>query len=198
MESLLLSDMTPLHWTLTLLVSGLLGVLIGMWVRHAIEKTKRVAFEAELAANRQAAEAEAKRLVAQAEAQAKSYLIAQREKFDAETESTRQQMRAEEKRLAKRDDQLDQKLEGINSKERLLDNNEKALVEREKGLAKRDRELTDLVNQQQGFSNSALKHSHAPGQDKFKDIWPRIDGGVQFRHAEKIGLGTADYKLVEI
>jgi len=61
-----------------------------------------------------------------------------------------------------------------------------------------DKASYDLVNQQQGFSNSALKHSHAPGQDKFKDIWPRIDGSVQFRHAERIGLGTAEYKLVEI
>jgi hypothetical protein len=61
-----------------------------------------------------------------------------------------------------------------------------------------DKASYDLVNQQQGFSNSALKHSHAPGQDKFKDVWPRIDGSVQFRHAERIGLGTADYTLVEI
>jgi len=61
-----------------------------------------------------------------------------------------------------------------------------------------DKASYDLVNQQQGFSNSALKHSHAPGQDKFRDIWPRIDASVQFWHAEKIGLGTADYKLVEI
>jgi len=32
----------------------------------------------------------------------------------------------------------------------------------------------------------------------FRDIWPRIDAGIQFRYAEKIGLGTADYRLVEI
>ena len=61
-----------------------------------------------------------------------------------------------------------------------------------------DKASYDLVNQQTGFSGSALKKSHAPGQDKFKDIWPRIDGTIQFRYAEKIGLGTADYKLVEI
>jgi uncharacterized Fe-S center protein len=61
-----------------------------------------------------------------------------------------------------------------------------------------DKASYDLVNRQAGLPNSALKTSHAPGQDKFKDIWPRIDGSVQFRHAEKIGLGTADYKLVEV
>jgi len=39
---------------------------------------------------------------------------------------------------------------------------------------------------------------NAPGQDKFRDLWPRIDTGVQFRYAEKIGLGMADYTLVDI
>ncbi|MBM4248974.1 MAG: DUF362 domain-containing protein [Euryarchaeota archaeon] len=61
-----------------------------------------------------------------------------------------------------------------------------------------DKASYDLVNMQAGLPNSALKTSHSPGQDKFKDIWPRIDGSVQFRHAERIGLGTADYKLVEL
>jgi uncharacterized Fe-S center protein len=61
-----------------------------------------------------------------------------------------------------------------------------------------DRASFDLVNQQAGFAGTALKRSHAPGQDKFRDIWPKIDTAVQFSYAEKIGLGTADYKLVEI
>lgn len=61
-----------------------------------------------------------------------------------------------------------------------------------------DKASYDLVNRQVGFQNSALKTSHAAGADKFKDIWPRIDGSIQFRHAEKIGLGSADYKLIEL
>ena len=61
-----------------------------------------------------------------------------------------------------------------------------------------DKASFDLVNQQAGFAGTALKKSHAPGQDKFRDIWPRIDTSVQFSYAEKIGLGMADYKLVEI
>ena len=61
-----------------------------------------------------------------------------------------------------------------------------------------DKASYDLVNRQAGFAGSALKRSHAPGQDKFRDLWPRIDTGVQFRYAEKIGLGTADYELVEV
>lgn len=61
-----------------------------------------------------------------------------------------------------------------------------------------DKASYDLVNRQAGFPNSALKKSHAPGQDKFRDLWPHIDGSIQFRYAEKIGLGSADYKLVEI
>jgi len=61
-----------------------------------------------------------------------------------------------------------------------------------------DKASFDLVNQQAGFAGTALKKSHAPGQDKFRDLWPKIDTAVQFRYAEKIGLGSADYTLVEI
>lgn len=61
-----------------------------------------------------------------------------------------------------------------------------------------DRASYDLVNRQPGLPSSALKKAHAPGADKFRDLWPRIDAMVQFRHAVEIGLGSEDYELVEI
>ncbi|MGQ9582264.1 MAG: DUF362 domain-containing protein [Thermoplasmatota archaeon] len=61
-----------------------------------------------------------------------------------------------------------------------------------------DKASYDLVNMQPGLPGSALRRAHAPGADKFRDIWPRIDASVQFRHAERVGLGSAGYELVEI
>jgi uncharacterized Fe-S center protein len=36
------------------------------------------------------------------------------------------------------------------------------------------------------------------GKDKFRDLWPRIDSTHLFGYAEKMGLGSAEYRLVEI
>jgi len=189
MEPSVLAQYGPATWTLLLLAAALVGVLIGMGVRHTVEKSRRAAIENELAASRHAAEAEAKRVVAQAEAQAKSLLIAQREKFDSETETTRQQLRAEEKRLAKREDLLDQKLENLNTKERVLESNERALAEREKGLAQRDRELAELLSQQQAMllkvSNLSMDQARAMLMDRVeKDMEREVAQLIQKRLEE--------------
>lgn len=61
-----------------------------------------------------------------------------------------------------------------------------------------DRASVDLVNRQPGMPNTALKNAHKPGEDKFRDIWPKIDWKIQLDYAEKIGLGTQKYKLIEV
>ena len=56
----------------------------------------------------------------------------------------------------------------------------------------------DLVNQQQGYTDSLLTAHHAQGLDKFRGVHPQTDGYRQVRYAEEIGLGTTDYDLVRI
>ena len=55
-----------------------------------------------------------------------------------------------------------------------------------------------MVNQQIGYTNSQLKEGVAAGEDKFKGVWPYTIGEHQLDYAEKIGLGSRTYKLVEI
>lgn len=61
-----------------------------------------------------------------------------------------------------------------------------------------DRASVDLVNSHPGMPNTALKNAHKPGEDKFRDIWPKIDWKIQINYAEKIGLGTQKYNLIEV
>jgi uncharacterized Fe-S center protein len=61
-----------------------------------------------------------------------------------------------------------------------------------------DQAAVDLVNQAQGSPASCLKYAHAPGQDKFRDIYPKIDWEVQLAYAQKIGLGNREYELVRV
>lgn len=56
----------------------------------------------------------------------------------------------------------------------------------------------DLVNQQQGFSDSLLTAHHHRGGDKFKGVHAQTDGEGQLRYAEEIGMGSRSYEIVRI
>lgn len=62
-----------------------------------------------------------------------------------------------------------------------------------------DQASVDMVNRQAGLANTQLPASgHAPGEDKFGSIYPRVQWKVQLEHAEKVGMGRRDYDLVPI
>ncbi|MGB9927199.1 MAG: DUF362 domain-containing protein [Methanosarcina sp.] len=61
-----------------------------------------------------------------------------------------------------------------------------------------DQASYDLINRQKGLTHSSLYHNHEPGADKFKGVWPKIDGTHQLEYAKEIGLGTREYELIEI
>ncbi len=61
-----------------------------------------------------------------------------------------------------------------------------------------DQACADMVNQQEGFKNSALVTGHEPGGDKFRGVHPEVDWEVQLVHAEKMGLGSRGYELITV
>jgi len=61
-----------------------------------------------------------------------------------------------------------------------------------------DQACADLVNQAEGFKNSALANGHEPGGDKFRGVHPDIDWEATLEHGEKIGLGSRQYTLVRL
>jgi uncharacterized protein len=56
----------------------------------------------------------------------------------------------------------------------------------------------DLVNQQQGYTDSLLTAHHHKGGDKFRGVHARTDGYRQVQYAEEIGLGKSSYDLIKI
>ena len=56
----------------------------------------------------------------------------------------------------------------------------------------------DLVNMQRGFENSMLHNHHREGEDKFKGVWDMVDGHLQLRYGQEIGLGNLEYELIDI
>ncbi|MDI6735239.1 MAG: DUF362 domain-containing protein [bacterium] len=61
-----------------------------------------------------------------------------------------------------------------------------------------DQASIDLVNQQMGLSNTALKGNFQPGEDKLQGIDPKLSAETQLHYAQKIGLGSRRYKLEEV
>jgi uncharacterized protein len=55
----------------------------------------------------------------------------------------------------------------------------------------------NLVNEQEGFKDSLL-HNNYQEDDKFKGVWKKVDGIIQLKYADKIGLGSMDYELMKI
>jgi uncharacterized Fe-S center protein len=58
-----------------------------------------------------------------------------------------------------------------------------------------DQASFDLVNQEDCIKGCALPASCKPGDDKFRAIYPKVDGTIQLDYAEKIGLGSREYEL---
>jgi ribonuclease Y len=163
--------------------SAILMVLIAGGVMWLVYRGRRAAAEQEMAAIRAAAAAEAQKILAQAEAEAKTEFIRRREKFDADTEATRNELRAEEKRVSKREDMIDQKLDTLNTKERMLDAAERAVAEREKSLAGKDRHLNELIAQQKA---QLLKVANLSVDEARAMLLEKIDKEMETETAELI------------
>ena len=56
----------------------------------------------------------------------------------------------------------------------------------------------DLVNQQQGFTDSLLVTNHRKGGDKFRGVHAQTNGERQLEYAEKIGMGSRNYILINV
>ena len=61
-----------------------------------------------------------------------------------------------------------------------------------------DQASVDMVNRQVGLEGSRLESHKAAGEDKFRGLYPKIDWGVQLEYAEKLGLGSRAYELVQV
>lgn len=60
-----------------------------------------------------------------------------------------------------------------------------------------DQASVDLVNGEPGHRDSKLSKNHAPGEDKFRGLFPEVDWSIQLSYAEEIGMGKRDYELVK-
>ena len=175
--------MTGAETAASAFASGIAAFAITAFVMRRLEKARRTGAEAEIVALKAAAQSEAQKILAQAEAKAKSEYLAKREEFDNETEATRKEMRAEEKRLSKREDMIDQKLETLNAKERMLEAAQRSVAEKEKALAAKDRHLNELIAQQK---SQLLKVANLTVEEAKAQLLSKIEKDLERETAQLI------------
>jgi uncharacterized Fe-S center protein len=61
-----------------------------------------------------------------------------------------------------------------------------------------DQASVDLVNAEPALAGTRLTTNTAPGEDKFKGIYPKVDWEIQLDYAERLGLGSRTYELVRV
>ncbi|MFP3937835.1 MAG: ribonuclease Y [Phycisphaerae bacterium] len=165
------------------IVALLAGGAIGFGIKSYLDHLSRDALRRECENTRKSAEVEAQKIIAQAEAQAKSEFIQRREQFDTETEETRKELRDEERRLSKREDLIDQKLESLGDKERTVEAAEKAVAEREEALEGKDKELSDIIDRQR---KELLRVSNLSMDQAREQVLARVEQEMERETAELI------------
>ena len=61
-----------------------------------------------------------------------------------------------------------------------------------------DQASVDLVNSKPRLKDTALPKNHKDGEDKFLKLWPKSNYQHLLDYAQKLGLGSREYKLVKI
>jgi uncharacterized Fe-S center protein len=61
-----------------------------------------------------------------------------------------------------------------------------------------DAAALDLINNEQGLLGTCLHDHHQSGENKFTGVWEKVDGELQIRYGEQIGLGSRRYTLIEM
>ena len=184
MTALMLSEISQNITIWTGIGAFLGGMALVLMARLYTDKMRRATMNAEIKGLKIAAEAEAQKIHAQAEADSKSEFLQRRKQFDQETEKTRQELRSEEKRLAKREDGIDHKMDTFSTKERVLNAGEKALTEREKALANKDRHLNDLIAQQK---SQLMKVANLSMEEARKHVLVKVEEEMEAETARIVG-----------
>ncbi len=61
-----------------------------------------------------------------------------------------------------------------------------------------DQAAVDLVNRAQGNRDLNRAGHLAPGEDKFRSLYPEIDWEIQLEYGEEMGLGSRTYELIPV
>jgi ribonuclease Y len=155
---------------------GAAGLAIFNWVRAngAMSRAKQIVNEAK---------EEADRTRKKAEIEAKEEFIRRREEMENEMNTQRGELRELEKRIAKREDQLEHKVDLLNKKEHYIEGLERSLALKRKEINTEQAELERLMEQQKATLH---KISELSKEDATAMLLRRLETELQKECAEMV------------
>jgi len=182
-------------------ISCLLGLGIGYFIRGFIGKKKKNLAEIQAKEIQERARAEAESKKKEIEFQAKDELFKLREEFDKETQERKIELQRLEKRLNTKEENIDNRLELLEEKEKGIVNHERQLEERKKSLDQRDEKLLKMENEQRQILSklSGLSPQQAKEMliNRMRDE-AKYEAAVIIRKIEEQAIETGEKKARDI
>jgi ribonucrease Y len=158
-------------------IIALAAGMVGMYVFRSMRDKKSLeSAQAQSVVILERARKESEDIRQKGELEAKAELVRRSEKFEREATEIRNELRESERRLAKREDNMERKLEALAGKERAVDTANRRLVEQEKALGVRDKQLTDTIAQQKA---QLLKVANMSMEEARELLLQRIEKEVE-------------------
>ena len=146
-------------YVILILVSALLGVLIGFLIRKRFSDA-RIGSAKEVASHLiEEAEKKAEILKKEALLQAKDKFYQEKAEFEKETVEKRQELQNLEKRIIQRESHLDKKIELLDTKEGEINRREKNLIQQEKAIQEQEKKVVVLLEKQRAQLESIARMS---------------------------------------
>ncbi len=188
-------DIADMTW---LIFGGLGGLLVGVITVILLSRVMGIRMigdarrqtEQLLSSGRQEAETVGKQI----ELDARNEIAKRREKFDRQSNSDRNELKDIERRLAKREDNLDRKLDMLTTKTKFLDEFEEKTKDREKAVSVKGVKLDQLITDRKEIlektteeqKQSLLRISNLSVEDARKEALRLVEHEVQHDAAQLI------------
>jgi ribonuclease Y len=140
--------MTEIYLIGTILISVIIGLFVGFFVRKKIVENRFESIEKYSKKVLAEAQKEARTTKKEAALQAKDTLYQMKVEFEKETKEKKEQLLIQEKRLFHKEENLDRKTEQFEKRESKITHTEKALDRRDKELKLKEEEYDRIISEQ--------------------------------------------------
>ena len=190
---------------ITTIVLLILFVVVGIAIGYALARRmlirKQSMDKEELERLRREAEAEARRILKEAQVQAQEEALKVKKEAEQDVSERKSELRSQEKRLLQREQQIDKKKEIVDLKEIELLEQEKRLRSSENLLRKREKEIDELLNEQRNMLEKISGMSKNEAREQLLKSFEeevRQEAGKMLRKVETETKEIADKKAREI
>jgi ribonuclease Y len=193
--------MTEIHIIGIVLLSAIIGILVGFFVRKKIVESRVDSIEKYSKKILAEAQKEARTTRKEAALQAKDTLYQMKVEFEKETKEKKEQLLIQERRLIHKEENLDRKIEQLEKRESRTAERERNVDQIEKESMKKEREWERLITDQRkqlerlaGISSDEAKQLLINSME----LEAKHDAAKMIRKIENEAKGIADRKSQEI